>query len=406
MFYTYNNIAIFSSDVLASIPTFIEKTTHYPPVPTLCATDLIVALIDSKYPITLDHFHNISGVNGICIINQAFLILYLNALDVNTKRLMINVITSILTHSLKCKLLLSDPDFDQQSHFFSHAGFLDPIFNIDPPSIEMSWHKQITPSITLSSINKIVSSLKKDRVVLNLIISQNLASTLSKIIHFMNEGAGTLFLTNYTQNGDGVLGVNSKYIIEGGPNESSNPNPLTPFVFHSHPDRITIENKAFIAWPSGQDMRVVAGSFFTNRPQLVHMVISPEGIWVVMTSYEYQQVAKKMLKANLADKAMKLVNEIRDVFTQLEKYRVTDTIDPLYRHQTDQHYMVAVSKIKIGTVLKDEAFRDFANFPIFKLNYFKWSVFDNPTNVVSVTVEYLPTVVVGAYLPPYNPYSD
>lgn len=406
MFYTYNNVAIFNADVLEHFPIFLQKTAHYPSVSlNLTATDVIVALIDSEYPITLEYFSNISSVNGLCILQADFLITYLHANAIKIKKHLINVITSVLTHALKCRILLSEPDFDQQLFFFSHSGFLDPKFYNDPPSVELNWSKQVHPSITISSINRIVSSLKKDRAVLNLVISPYLASTLSKIIHFMNEGSGLLFITNYTQNGEGMLGVNSNYISEGETDMVLPPPPLTPFQFHSHPDRITMERKAFIAWPSGQDMKNVAESYFTTKPQLVHIVISPEGLWIIMMSYEYQHLCNRIIENNLSDVSERLLDGIYNVFTNLEQYRVTDSVDPLHRHQSDQHYLIDVSNVRMGTILPDVS-NEYYKYPIFKLNYFKWSVFEHNTNGIVITSEYLPTANIGAYIPPYNPYTD
>lgn len=221
--------------MLEYFPSFLEKTAHFPDGPSLEETDIIVTSVDSEYPITLGYLDSASSIQGVCIIRKpSNLIIYLHTNEISNRKLLINVITSTLTRNLTCKVLLSDPEFEQYIVFYCHVGFIDPVITDDPPAVWMYWSKQVNPALTISTINKAVSSLKKDRVVLNLIISSRLATTLSKIVQFMNEGAGNLFITSYTPNKEAVLGVNAKYIVEGTP-EGVTPPRLTPFVFHSHP---------------------------------------------------------------------------------------------------------------------------------------------------------------------------
>lgn len=156
---------------------------------------------------------------------------------------------------------------------------------------------------------------------------------------------------------------------------------------------------------SADDMKNIAESFFTGKPQLVHMVSSPEGLWVIMTSYEYQQLARKILSLESPDVSDRLLNSVDNAFAPYEN-RSTDRVDVIHRHKYAKLFMMVNASITISSVLSDDVAREFAQFPIFKISFYKWSIFDDPTNKVSITVEYLPTENLEAHLPPYNPYKD
>ncbi len=133
-----------------------------------------------------------------------------------------------------------------------------------------------------------MGSIKTNLYTIKVCIPRVVAETLSKCVKYINEAAGVLSLVKYNENGVGIWVL----ITEGGLDAVSIPSQRAPFVFHSHPDKVTREYGAFISWPSGQDMMVVASQYLADMDQLVHFVIGPEGIWVIHLTPGFQTILK------------------------------------------------------------------------------------------------------------------
>ena len=107
--------------------------------------------------------------------------------------------------------------------------------------------------------------------------------------------AGKLNLTKVNQHGDKLVvtvDVDEDKLMTG-ENETVE-GVLGKYTFHSHPIDCYINNKVFIGWPSGQDY---AGYHAFEGKCYIHMVITVEGIYIIM--YDYRS-SSDVLKLNIS----------------------------------------------------------------------------------------------------------
>lgn len=219
---------------------------------------VIVAAVQSEYMLSPATFNSISSVDGIGILNSSLnVLIYLRAVNIPIKTKILRFITSVINTSITCSIPINDVDFDSTVNFYVQNGFILPRYDDNRQSVILKWRKPISKSDTLNTITKIKSAVKNERCWLTIIITQEVAIVFEKIIKFMNEVAGILFINSYNADGEAILGINSDYILEGTIDRSNFDLKLSPFSFHSHPEHITSEYDAFISWPSGQDMRII-----------------------------------------------------------------------------------------------------------------------------------------------------
>lgn len=402
-FFAYNDVVIFPSKMMTSFPAFVAKLSSYPPF-SIVESDVIVASVQSDFPLTAQSFDSAKRVDGLAVVNSAtdeltYLHTERSANDLATKSKLVRAITTLLTRDLICFIPLQSSDFEGTTTFLVKNGFVSPAFNQERNAIAMTWMEKIPDSVTLNLIAKIVASVKRDRCSLTMIIPKSVAQTLAKTVSFMNEAGGALFITRYTDAGEAVLGVNSDYIKEGGMAEVAVPSDAaSPVTFHSHPDHVTTEYKAFISWPSGQDMRALVVWFLQDRNQLAHFVVAPEGLWIVSLTYEFQLLIKTLKKFRLVQCGNELQRAIYDVFTRFD-YARSKAVSPLERHRAEADYVTTVAGFKIGTLLglvpslvaSCHVANKYEPYPLFKVSFVKWDRFEEAIgSEVTHTVEYAP----------------
>lgn len=66
---------------------------------------------------------------------------------------------------------------------------------------------------------------------------------------------------------------------------------------------------------------IIVGSFLQNLNQLVHIVVSPEGLWIVSVSYEFQVVLKMLKLYSDSQCFQSLEDSIFKNFTIFDKSR-------------------------------------------------------------------------------------
>jgi hypothetical protein len=410
-FFAYNDIVIFPSKMLTTFSTFNAKISMYPPF-TLGDSDVIIASVQSDFPLTVLSIDSANSIDGLCVLNSSTDVLtYLHASDLAIKSKLVRAVTTLITRDLVCFVPVQSTDFGATTTFLVKNGFGSPVFDERKNAIALSWMERIPDSVTLNSIAKIVASVKTDRCSITLLIPKAVAKALVKTIGFMNEAAGALFITRYTDGGDAVLGINSDYIKEGGIAEVQVPFDVSPITFHSHPDHVTTEYKAFISWPSGQDMRVLVNFFLQDHNQLAHFVVAPEGLWIVSLTYEFQLLIKTLKKFSLIQCGIDLQQAIYEVFTQFD-YARSQSTSPLDRHRAEADYTTMIAGFKIGTLLglvpslvtSCHVANKYEKYPLFKVAYIRWDRFEDLSTETTHTVEYAPDERGGlsVSIPPFR----
>jgi hypothetical protein len=234
-------------------------------------------------------------------------------------------------------------------------------------------------------------------------IPKVVATTLSKCINEINEAAGNLSIVKYVDGGMALIGLNSDNIRSGDAGSVGLPDKYSPFVFHTHPDHITREFKAFISWPSGQDMMVVALSFLQYRDQLVHFVASPEGLWSIHVTPEFQKLLVHLRTNNSHPCSESILNAIHKVFTQFETPRLSDTIEAIDRYNIGGQYLATTKNYKLSNLFADvpqlnqDCKTDVSeDAQLFNVSLIKWKRFSETVDEgVQLTFDYVSDIPGG-----------
>jgi hypothetical protein len=350
-FYVYNNVAVFPINTAINFfPSFVQKLiqTGYNPTSNHKA---VFAAVTSNFLITSSNFDTLD-LFGCAILNlENKTIEYCTVNSNLTKTKLLDVITYNVKDNIFIDMHISNPNFDVDANFLVKYGFIEPKIITD--KIRLKYVYRPPTKLTLMQIKSVVASLKSNVIVLNIFISKMVATTLSKCIKEIYEAAGNLSIIKYLENGAAVVGINSDDILSGNEGSVSLPTKYSPIVFHTHPDHITREFKAFISWPSGQDMMLVALSYLEYRDQLVHLVISPEGIWTIHLTVEFQKLLIKLRTNNAYECSKQILEAILYVFTVFENPRLTESIDVMERHTIGNVYLTTTKNYKLSTLFSD-----------------------------------------------------
>jgi hypothetical protein len=234
-------------------------------------------------------------------------------------------------------------------------------------------------------------------------IPKVVAATLSKCLREINEASGNLSIVKYIDNGAALIGLNSDNIQSGDEGSVPLPDRYSPFVFHTHPDHITREFKAFISWPSGQDMMVVALSFLNFRDQLVHFVVSPEGLWSIHITTEFQKLLVSLRSSNSYDCSQGILAAIHKVFTDFENPRLANTIDAIDRYNIGGRYLATTKNYKLSNLFTDVPDLNSVcranvaeDAQLFNVSLVKWKRFsETADNGVYLTFDYIADIPGG-----------
>lgn len=352
-FYVFDNIAVFpSKTALDHFPNFQKKIIDF----RYNLTDdfrIIFAAVTSDHLITSSTFDNLS-LFGCAILNlQSKAIDYFKVENNSTivKSRLLDVITHNIHGEIFMDMYTNNPNFDIDATFLVKYGFIEP--TLINKVIRLRYVKKISTKLTLMQIKAAVASLKSNVLLINMFIPKVVATTLSKYMKEINEAAGNLSIVKYNNNGVALIGLNSDNIQSGDEGSVGLPDKYSPFVFHTHPDHITRESKAFISWPSGQDMMVVALSFLQFRNQLVHFVVSPEGLWSIHVTPEFQKLLITLRNTNSYICSQSILNAIHTVFTKFETPRSSLEIEAIDRYNIGGQYLSATKNYKLSNLFAD-----------------------------------------------------
>jgi hypothetical protein len=402
-FYVFDNIAVFPvKSAIDYFPKF-QKKINDSGYDISHNHRIIFAAVTSDFLITPTIFDNLK-LYGVAIFNlQSRSVDYFKAENdsVVVKSRLLDVITHNIHGDIFIDLYTNNPNFDVDANFLVKYGFIEPV--LKNKVIRLRYVKRPSTKLTLMQIQAAVSSLKSNVLILNMFIPKVVASTLSKCIKEINEASGNLSIVKYLDTGVALIGLNSDNIKSGDEGTVALPENYSPFVFHTHPDHITREFKAFISWPSGQDMMVVALSFLQYRDQLVHFVASPEGLWSIHVTTEFQKLLIQLRNKNSYPCSQTMLDAIYKVFTQFETPRSALEVEAIDRYNIGGQYLSATKNYKLSNLFNDvpqlnqdcqtEVSED---AQLFNVSLIKWKRFsDNPEEGVYLTFDYVPDIPGG-----------
>jgi hypothetical protein len=410
-FFVYDNVAVFPASVADSYPQWTMLIKRLPTTYVGNVADkVIVSCVASKQLITKDSFDSIFAVLGYAVLDLTTKNLdFISAHDAKWKLTILNTIVTKIEPKLTVTLPIGSVDFDDSVNYFAKYGFVHPRYD-ENNAIVMTYRERISTKTTIDAVTEILTTLKSNVHVLMVFMSKTVAQVLSKCVKFPNEVSGNLSITKYTDSGAAILGVNTDNIFMGGPGQVETPQISRPFAFHSHPDAIIKDFNAFIAWPSGGDMAVVVSEYLRDRDQLGHFVASPEGLWVIKITPEFQNILKPLKSVSPSACTNELLAAIANVYGNYEHDRYTN-IDPLQRHNAGQTYISKVKTYKVSNLIND--LPDLArscnillshDATLFNVDYIKWKQFDDAAQGVMMTFAYIPDPSGGlpVHIEPYD----
>jgi hypothetical protein len=403
-FYVFDNVAVFPvKSAIDHFPKFQQKI-YSSGYDISHNHRIIFAAVTSEHLITSTIFDNLQ-LFGCAIFNlQTRAVDYFKVENESmaVKTRLLDVITNNIRGDIFMDMVTKNPNFDVDATYFVKYGFIEPklINNI----IRLRYVPRPSTKLTLMQIRSAVASLKSSNVLsLDMFIPKVVAVTLSKCIKEINEASGNLSIVKYILTGTAVMGLNSDNIKSGDEGSVGLPEKYSPFVFHTHPDHITREFKAFISWPSGQDMMVVALSFLQFRDQLVHFVPSPEGLWSIHVTPEFQKLLVALRSNNSFPCAQTILDAIHKVFTQFETPRSAVQIEAIDRYNIGGQYLAATKNYKLSNLFADvpQLNQDCktevsVDTQLFNVSLIKWKRFSETADEgVFLTFDYISDIAGG-----------
>jgi hypothetical protein len=402
-FYVFDNVAVFPvKSAIDYFPNLRQKLINIK-YDFSHNHRIIFAAVTSDHLITSSTFDNLH-LFGIAIFNlQTKAIDYFkveNDLQIIKTRLL-DVVTHNIQGDIFMDIYTNNPNFDVDVTYFVKYGFIEP--KLINKTIRLKYVPRPPTKLTLMQIRAAVSSLKANVLIINMFIPRVVATTLSRCITEINEAAGNLSIVKYIDAGVALIGLNSDNIRSGDEGSVGLPEKYSPFVFHTHPDHITREFKAFISWPSGQDMMVVALSYMQYRDQLVHFVVSPEGLWSIHITPEFQKLLISLRSKNSYPCSQSICDAIYKVFTQFETPRSALQIEAIDRYNIESQYLSATKNYKLSNLFVDvpEIVQDCKTVvsedaQLFNVSLIKWKRFSETADEgVYLTFDYISDIAGG-----------
>lgn len=402
-FYVFDNVAVFPvKSAIDHFPKF-QQTINNSGYSFATNHRVIFAAVTSDHLITASTFDSLP-LFGCAILNIQTRSIDYFKVD-NESKVIKSRLLDVITHNVHGDIFIdmytNNPNFDVDATFFVKYGFIEPI--LMNKVIRLKYVPRPSTKLTLMQIRSAVSSLKSNVLIIDMFIPKVVATTLSKCLREINEASGILSIVKYINNGVALIGLNSDNIQSGDEGSVALPDKYSPFVFHTHPDHITREFKAFISWPSGQDMMVVTLSFLQFRDQLVHFVASPEGLWSIHITPEFQRLLVTLRTKNSYPCSQSILNAIHKVFTQFESPRLAKEIEAIDRYNIGGQYLSATKNYKLSNLVADvPQLRQDCNSEVsddaqlFNVSLIKWKRFSETADEgVYLTFDYISDIPGG-----------
>lgn len=352
-FYTFDNVVIFPMSFVGQFPNIGRKIYDLGYAYSSKLVIFAAVDIDPSQMISLSNFDSLTliGFAVVDITTSTVGRFYFTMVNNDTKRKILDVIILSLHGNVFANVYTSNPNFDVDAKFLVKYGFSQP--KIYDNTVRLKYETRISSVAILDQINMAVTVLKTNVGVLKIFIPKVVAIIMSQCLHSLYEAGGNLSIVKYVDE-TAVLGVNSDEIVTGTVGSVNLPTDnYSPFVFHTHPDHVTRENKAYLAWPSGQDMMIICMSYVERRNQLVHFVSSPEGIWVIHLVVDFQKILVALGLSNSVKCASAIFEAVYTVFTAFETPRLASKVDAIERRSIIDVYLLTVKNYTMRRLISD-----------------------------------------------------
>jgi len=377
MFFSCENIFVIPSKSLSKYPMYSWMSDYFN------SKSGSVVFVSDK-PVTLDILDSVN------IIAYAVLIFKKKRIEIET----INTTNVVRQGDVFLEVLTYLLNFIKRSFYKSIAVTVD-ISDID--QINFYAANGFTPVPQKNTNTKLYLmyissySIKKNPIINDVVpnaeinaqlvkLPASLAKTLSVFVQLNYEVAGNICVKYVEQKNREdvlVLGLKTENVVKG---EAGNVNlyyeDFSPFSFHTHPDITLVMDsiQRYISWPSGLDIKSILSSFLNKINVLAHFVVTQEGIWVIYISVAFQKFLSN-LAAFYKNDLVDIINNIGSIYQEVEKYRISNFIDPMYRKDIRKDFINKSNSITIkdlNSIQEKHYLGD--NFFLFKLRLLTWNM--------------------------------
>lgn len=377
MFFSCENIFVIPSKFLSNYPRFSWMSSDYFNI----KPGAIVGVGDT--PTTLD------TLDSVNIIAYAVLIFKKKKVEITT----INTTSAVQHSDVFLEVLTYLLNFIKRASYKSIAVTVD-ISDVDQinfyiangftPVPQKNTNTQLyliyTPGYSIRKNPIINDAVPKAEINAQLVkFPASLAKTLSGFVQLNYEVGGNVCVEYVEQKNKEdvlVLGLKTENVVKGTVgNVAFSYEDYSPFSFHTHPDiTLFIDSiQQYISWPSGIDIRNILSAFLNKTNVLAHFVVTAEGIWVIYVSVAFQKFLSK-LSAFYKNDLVDIVDNIGNIYQQVEKCRISSFIDPIYRKDIREDFINTSNNITIKdlTSIQEKHYLG-DNFFLFKLKLLKWN---------------------------------
>lgn len=374
MFFSCENIFVIPSKVLSNYPRFSWMSDYFNGKPG-------AVVLVSDTPATLDILDNVN------IIAYAVLFFKKKRIEIETINTtsavqqrdvflevltyLLNFIKRVFYKSIAVTVDISDVD---QINFYAANGFT-PV-----PQKNTNTKLYLIYTSSYSIKKNPIDGVPNAEINAQLVkFPASLAKTLSVFVQLNYEVAGNVCVEYVEQKNREdvlVLGLNTENVVKG---ETGNVNlyyeDFSPFSFHTHPDITLVmdSTQRYISWPSGLDIKTILSSFLNKINVLAHFVVTAEGVWVIYISVAFQKFLSN-LSAFYKNDLVDIINNIGNIYQEVEKYRISNFIDPIYRKDIRKDFINKSNSITIkdlNSIQEKHYLGD--NFFLFKLRLLTWN---------------------------------
>lgn len=352
--------------------------------------DMVVALLESIES---------EKINALCIIREQTIVgLIVRSQEVISE--VLKFLNGLLSNILYIAL---DNPLESDIQILTSLDFKSPVF-VDG---KITLYKTLDPSpeFTQMEIRRMETYANQPFIKLNIGVSKDTLGTLSGYVNsFDNEVGGVLHISAYDNQDKAIVRFNTQELIVG--EAASVLIPFDTISFHTHPDLCYITLGCYIGWPSSQDMIFLLTSYFSDKPTLLHLVSTAEGIWVMQLTPTFQRILSYLHLNNRNSCIQTIIDLILDKFTKLHEMRQLNIVPPLLRSKYRRDYEALVKIITLADLF--ELYPDLksqcseviiADGQLYNITLTSWDEILTSDKDLDVTLVYLSTLKYPITLP-------
>lgn len=387
--FAYNDIIMVPSKLvpdITALAALLDKKWLRPHI-------VVVAKVTTKGMLSELSLDNVDTVLGYALMNMdTDELLYISNASFKIQSNIMISIQKLLKDVFSYRLMIDEPNFNAVKTFLVDHGFLDPVYDSTTKSIILTCYPHMPKSATITAINKIVSAIKSDSNKIMFVVPGAVAQLMIKTLDYMTEAFGSISITRINSAGEAILGLSYSDITSGSADRVV-AEFKTNISFHTHPDVLTTEHGVYVSWPSANDVKVFTRHFVnSDYPQLMHVVVSPEGMWVMKLTIQFQALLRILIKFGLETCIDQILDGVNEKLAPYDVIRSTVSVPAHDRNIQRKEYLSTVNGITLRAVAPPDVCnvaRKYYKSTLYQIELIKWQRFTEQ-EPVQIFCEYIP----------------